>query len=102
MPDRGVVDEVAGREVVGAVDDHVPAVAEDPLDVLRGELLLVGLHLDVWVELADRPRGRLDLRLPERGGRVENLALEVRFVDDVGIDDPERADTGRGEIERRR
>src|SRR4029078_348567 len=32
-PDRGVVHEVARREVVGAVDDHVPAGLEDPLDV---------------------------------------------------------------------
>src|SRR5439155_24214146 len=30
VPDRGVVQEVAGGEVVGAVDDHVPALAEDP------------------------------------------------------------------------
>ena len=40
VPDGGVVDEVARREVVGAVDDHVPAVREDPLDVLRVEPLL--------------------------------------------------------------
>ena len=42
VPDRGVVDEVARGEVVGAVDDHVPAVGEDALDVLGGEALLVG------------------------------------------------------------
>ena len=31
VPDRGVVHEVASREVVRAVDDHVPAFAEDPI-----------------------------------------------------------------------
>ena len=41
VQDRRVVHEVARREVVGAVDDHVPAVGEDPVDVLGGEPLLV-------------------------------------------------------------
>ena len=35
VPHRGVVDEVARREVVGPVDDDVPAVGEDPIDVVR-------------------------------------------------------------------
>src|SRR5579884_3116546 len=34
VPDGRVVDEVARREVVGAVDDHVPALVEDAVDVL--------------------------------------------------------------------
>ena len=40
-PHRRVVHEVAGREVVGAVDDQVPAVVEDAVDVLGGEALAV-------------------------------------------------------------
>ena len=101
VPDRGVVDQVARGEVVGAVDDHVPAVAEDPLDVLGGEPLLVGHDGHVRVERLDRPLRDLDLRLAEPVGRVDDLALEVRLVDDVVVDDPERADARRGEVERR-
>ena len=48
------------------------------------------------VRFADR-----DLRLAEPLGRVDDLALEVRVVDDVGVDDPERPDAGGGEVERR-
>ena len=33
--------------------------------------------------------------------RVRDLPLQVRLVDDVGVDDPERADAGRSEVERR-
>ena len=33
---------------------------------------------------------------------MEHLALEVRGVDDVHVDDPDRADAGRGEVEGRR
>ena len=32
---------------------------------------------------------------------MDDLALEVRLVDDVGVDDPERADARGGEVERR-
>ena len=101
VPDRGVVDEVARREVVGAVDDHVPAVGEDSLDVLRRQPLLVGDHGHVGIERLDRPLGGEHLGLAERVRRVDDLALQVGVVDDVGVDDPERADAGRGEVERR-
>ena len=49
-PHGRVVDEVPRREVVGAVDDQVPAVVEDPVDVLRGQALAVGDDVDVGVE----------------------------------------------------
>jgi len=98
-PDRCVVHEVPRREVVGAVDDQVPAGVEDPVDVLGGEALAVGDHVHVGVERADRPLRRIHLRRAERVERVHDLALQVRLVDDVGVDDPERADTGRREVE---
>ena len=47
------------------------------------------------VRLAERTFGS-----PSRSGRVHDLALEVRLVDDVRVDDPERADSGCGEVER--
>ncbi len=101
VPDRCVVQEVAGRKVVGAVDDHVPALAEDAVDVLGGQALLEREHADVRVERLERPSCRLDLRLAEPVGRMDDLALQVRLVDDVRVDDPERADARRREIERR-
>ncbi len=101
VPHRCVVDEVPGREVVRAVQDHVPAVGEDPLDVLRVEPLLERHDRDVRVERLDRPLRRVDLRLAEALGRVDDLPLEVRVVDDVGVDDPERPDARRCEVERR-
>ena len=33
---------------------------------------------------------------------MDDLTLEIRVVDDVGVDDAERADAGGGEVERRR
>ena len=102
VPDRCIVQEIARREVVGAVDDHVPALAEDPVDVLRREALLEDLDGDVRVQRLDRPLGRVGLRLAETVGRVDDLALKVRLVDRVVVDDPERADAGGCEVERGR
>ena len=59
VPDGGVVHEVARREVVGAVDDHVPAVVEDPIDVLGGEPLRdTSSTFDVRVQRLDRRASR--------------------------------------------
>jgi hypothetical protein len=98
----GVVDQVARREVVGAVDDHVPAVGEDPLDVLRREPLDVRHDLDVGIELLERALRRLRLPVAEPPGRVHHLALQVRGVDLVVVDDAEPSDAGGREVERRR
>ena len=40
--------------------------------------------------------------MPTRCGGVDHLALQVREVDLVVVDDAERADAGRGEVERGR
>ena len=99
--DRRVVEDVAGLERVGAVDDHV-VVGDDPLDVGRDEHLLVEHDLDLGVERVDRLLGRLDLAVPHPVGRVDDLALEVADVDDVEVDDADGADARSGEIEHRR
>ena len=93
--ERGVVDEVAGREVVGAVDHDV--VAREDLEHVRARqprAMLV--DLDVGVEPRERLLGAIDLRLAEAIGAVKDLALQVRRVDDIVIDDADRADARRG------
>jgi hypothetical protein len=54
------------------------------------------------VERADRLLGRVDLGHADPVGRVDDLALEVRDVDDVVVDDAEGADAGRREVQRGR
>ena len=99
VPDRRVVEEVPGREVVGTVDDHVPAVPEDPVDVLGVETLLIRDDVDVGVDALERLLRGEHLRLAERCRRVDDLALEVRRVDGVRVDDAERADACRCEVQ---
>ena len=68
VPHRRVVDEVARGEVVGAVDDDIPAGTDDALDVVGGQPLLVRDHCDIRVERLDRLLRREHLRLAESVG----------------------------------
>ncbi len=97
----GVVDQVAGGEVVRAVDDHV--VVPEQLQGVRGvEPRLVGDDLDVRVEVAQALGGGLDLRPAHGGAAEEDLAVEVALVDHVEVDQAERADPRRREVEAER
>ena len=97
----GVVEQVAGGEVVDAVDDDVVAL-DDLHDV--GGVEADGVLVDpyVGVELVDRLLGGVDLRHADAGGGVDDLALQVGQVDHVVVDDAQRADAGRGEVQRDR
>src|SRR6516225_6747577 len=99
--EAGVGDEVARGEIVGAVDNDV--IAGDERQRVGGdEPRRVRLHRHVRVEAADRGRRALHLGPADLGRAVDDLALQVRERDRVVVDDAERADPGRGEIEQRR
>ena len=55
--------------------------------------------VDERVDLLDRVAGRLGLGPADVGLAVDDLALQVGLVDRVELDDAERADAGRGEVE---
>ncbi len=101
LQQRRVVQEVARREVVGAVDDHVVAV-DHVEDVVRAETHVVGDDVDVGVELCERLLRGVDLALADAVDVVQDLALQVRRVDDVHVDDAERSYPGSGEVQRGR
>ena len=101
LEERRVVQQVAGREVVGAVDDDVVA-ADDVDDVVGAEAHVVGDDVDVGVERGERLLRRVDLAVADALDVVQDLALQVRGVDDVHVDDAERADSRRREIQGRR
>jgi hypothetical protein len=94
----GVVDEVARREVVGAVEDDV--VAGDHAEGVRGvQAQVVADDLDEGVDPGDGLGGRLRLGPAHVGGAVDDLALQVRGVDGVVVDDADRAHACGGEVQ---
>ena len=64
------------------------------------EAHVVGDDVDVGVEQRERLLGRVDLAVADPVDVVQDLALQVRGVDDVHVDDADRADAGRGEVQR--
>ena len=58
-------------------------------------------HVHVRVQRLERDPRRCRLRLTDPVGRVQHLPLQVRGVDGVRVDEPDRADAGSGEVERR-
>ena len=95
----GVVDEVARGEIVSAVGDHV-IVADNIERVLAGEHRLVFDDVEEGVQRDEFLGCGIDLGPADVFGAVDDLALQVAGVDDVEVDQAERANAGCGEIKR--
>ena len=93
----GVVDQIARREVVGAVDDVV-VLPDDLHRVLGRQRRFVRHDFDVRVVGVDRLLRRYDLRLPDVVVLVEDLPLQVRDIDRVEVDDADLSDAGERQI----
>ena len=96
-----VIQGVARLERVGPIEDDVVAV-DEAADVLVGQHLLVEDDVDVGIECVDRAPRRLGLLLAYSVRGMDDLALEIRQVDDVEVDHADRSNAGRREIEGRR
>src|SRR5699024_11810158 len=98
--DAGVIDQIAGGEVVGSVENQV-AVAKDVQRVVRLQAFLVKDHLDVGVDLLDTVSGGLGLGAIDVTLAVNDLALEVGLVDHVEVDDAQRSHARGGKVQQR-
>ena len=97
LEQRGVVGEVAGREVVAAVDDDV-VVREDFADVRRAQPLGVTHDPALGVDRGDGVGERVDLEPAHVGEAVADLAMQVGQLDEVVVDDADGADARTGEV----
>ncbi|OLB73875.1 MAG: hypothetical protein AUI16_16080 [Alphaproteobacteria bacterium 13_2_20CM_2_64_7] len=99
--ETGIRDEIARGEIIGAVGNDV--VAPDERERVCGsEARRVRVHRHVRVEATDRGRRALHFGLADLGRAVDHLTLQVRQRDRVVVDDAERSDPGRRQIEQRR
>ena len=99
--DARVIEQVARRKVVGAVDDDV-VTRDDVDDVARRESRVVGDHVDVGVEHRQGLLRGVDLSFADAVDVVQDLALQVALVDFVHVDNAEGSNSSRREVERRR
>ena len=68
-------------------------------DVVDREALLVGDDVDVGVDIRQRLASRLHLGAPDSIDPMEDLSLEIGHIDDVVVDDADRAHPGGRQIE---
>src|SRR6185369_17129167 len=94
----GVVDQVAGGEVVRPVRDHV-VVAEDLKGVRGGEARLVGDDAHVGVDVPQALLGGDELLAADVARPVQDLALQVRVVHHVEVHDPQGAHAGGRQVQ---
>ena len=94
----GVVDQVARADAIAAVEHDVVA-GEDLHDVVRAQLDVVGDDVDGRVQRREARAGGAGLGLADLRGLEQHLALQVGDVDAVAVEQAERADAGRGEVE---
>lgn len=96
--DRVVVEEVAGFEVVGGIEDQIGG-GEELVDVGGDEVGDVGVDRDGGVEERNLAAGGFGLGKGFAGvGFVEeDLALKVGGLHEVAVDEGEGADSGAGE-----
>ena len=95
---RGVVEQVAAGEVVGSVDHHVVPV-EDVHDVVGAEANVIGDDVYVRVDRGEGLLGRVDLAFTDPVQVVEDLALEIRLVDHVHVDDADPSHPGGRQVQ---
>jgi len=96
--DAGIVDAVAGGEVVGAVDDDV-VVFDQIEDVGAVDDGFEFDDVDVGVEVLEAFGGGFYFVFADGGHAEENLALEITGTDDVDVGQADGADAGGGEVE---
>ena len=96
-PQREVVEQELGGEVVAAVEDEIVARAQ-AFGVVGVESQRVRFHAHVGIERSHTSRGERGFFLAALGQRIPGLAMQVGRFEAVGIDDAEAADTGTGEV----
>jgi hypothetical protein len=100
-PGARVAHEIAGREVVGAVQ-HEVVVGDDVEGVRLVEAVGVLHDLRARADRAHRVGGRRGLGAADVRHPVHDLALQVGGVDDVVVDHADRAHAGGREVQQRR
>lgn len=99
--DAGIVEQIARRKIVGAVD-HDIHVLQQGFDIAGSHACLQRFDLHAWIERGNALRGRADLGDADAVFHMQDLALQIAAVHHIVIGDPQVADPGGSEIERRR
>ena len=85
------------REVVAAVEDEVVTRGQ-PLGIAGIETQRVRLDAHLGIQRAHARRRQRGFLAAAIGERIPGLAMQVRWLEPVAVDDAEPADAGAGEV----
>src|SRR5262249_47820484 len=94
----GIVYEIAGGEVVGAVSDDVE-FAEEFKRIFAGEARFKLADLQKRIDRLEFLYRGVQLLASDVRCRVNDLALQIGVIHHVKIDNSQSADTGRGQVQ---
>ena len=93
----GVVDQIAGGEVVGPVH-HDVVVLQNVERILAGQRHLVPVDADVRIDVEHRLSRRIELLAAHVLGAVDDLPLQIGVIDDVEVHQSDAADARRRQV----
>lgn len=97
----GVVGAKAGGEIIGAVQDQI--IAGEQIETVSDvEASRMFDDVDMRVDLGEAIAGAGEFWGVGSISVVKNLAVEIGEIDLIGVDEANRADSGRREVEDRR
>ena len=95
--DADVVREIPRRKIVRAIDDDV-VLLDDLSGILAAEHGVVQDDMHVRIDVLDPVARAVELLAADILRAMEHLALEIRVIDDIEINEPECADPRCGKI----
>ena len=95
--DTGIVDEVAGREIVGPIGNDI-VICENFEGIFSREAQVVLHKVYIRILRLQSLDGGGHFRLADIGQRKQHLSLQIGGVDDITIQHADCADAGRREV----
>src|SRR5208282_5915086 len=96
-----IVRKIASRKIIRSIDNNV-VILDHLHRVLASKQHVMQIDLDVRIDGFDPVPGGVQFFAANVVGTVQNLALQIRKIDDIEIDEAYSADTGGGKVKRNR
>jgi hypothetical protein len=123
-----LLDEILGWKVIAAINDHVPrsssrlpvidiniivvvaittwirvveSTADDPFGRLYRKLFHIGSNQHVRIDVVNGPFRRIAFRSAHGLDRMDDLSLQIGFVNGIPIDNANMSHTGGGQVQER-
>jgi len=100
--DAGIVDQIAGGEIICPVNHNIPAFAKDGQGIFRCQRRVVFDNLNIGIQIEHSRGGAVQFGKPDRADAVNHLTLQIGEIHHIVIDQSNAPDASRRQIKRQR